>query len=102
MKEQRVRTSKGIAERLSSAGLSPQEEAVRKAILQAFAHDGKATSVPQLGHALAPPPAPGLAAGRTLAACGLIVWSDDERQIVSAYPFSGVPTGHHVQLSGYP
>jgi len=102
MKGQRVRTRNSIAERLSSAGLSPQEDAVRKAILTAFANEGKAPSVPQLAPALGLPLAPVLAACRTLAAHDLIVWREDERQIVSAYPFSGVPTAHHVRLPGRP
>ena len=95
-----MRTRNGIAERLSSAGLSPQEDTVRKAILTAFADEGKAPSVPQLAHALGLPLASVLAACRTLAARDLIVWRDDERQIISAYPFSGVPTAHQVRLTG--
>jgi len=102
MKEQRVRTRNGIAERLRSAGLSPQEDAIRKSILQAFANEGKAPSVPQLVHALGLPLAPVLAACRTLAVHDLIVWREDERHIVSAYPFSEVPTAHHVRLPGRP
>ncbi len=97
-----MRTRSGIAERLRNAGLSPQEDAVRKAILKAFANEGKAPSVPQLVHALGLPLAPVLAACRTLAARDLIIWREDERHIVSAYPFSGVPTAHQVRLTGRP
>ena len=97
-----MRTRNGIAERLRSAGLSPQEDAVRKSILKAFANEGKAPSVPQLVHALGLPLAPVLAACRMLAARDLIVWREDERHIVSAYPFSGVPTAHQVRLTGRP
>jgi len=39
------RERRNIAERLSSAGLSLQEDAVRKAILKAFADQGQAPSV---------------------------------------------------------
>lgn len=91
-----------IIEKLSKAGLSPQEEEVRKAILKAFADGGKAPSVPELAHALGLPLEPVLAACRTLAASDLIVWQEDKAHIVSAYPFSGIPTAHQVLLAGRP
>jgi hypothetical protein len=80
--------------------MSPQEEEVRKAILKAFADGEKAPSVPELAHALGLPLEPMLAACRTLAASDLIVWQDDKAHIVSAYPFSGIPTAHQVLLAG--
>ena len=46
------RERRNIAERLSSAGLSLQEDAVRKAILKVFADQGKTPSVQELAHAL--------------------------------------------------
>jgi len=52
----------GIAERLRGAGLSLQEDAVRKAILTTFAHEGKAPSVPDLAQSLGLPLAAVLAA----------------------------------------
>jgi hypothetical protein len=91
----------GIAERLSSAGLSLQEDAVRKAILQAFAHEGIAPSVPDLAQSLGLPLTAMLAACRTLAAADLIVWQDATTHIVSAYPFSGSQTAHQVLLGGH-
>ena len=96
--EKRLR---GIAERLSNAGLSLQEHAVRKAILTAFADAGQGPSVEDLMHTLGLPLASVRAACRTLAAADLIIWQDDTTRIVSAYPFSGVPTAHHVLLGGH-
>ena len=84
MTEPRVGRRNSIAERLRSAGLSPPEDAVRKAILTAFAAEGKAPSVPQLAHALGLPLDPVLAACRTLAARDLIVWKDGQTHIVWA------------------
>ena len=75
---------KNIAERLSSAGLNPQEDAVRKAILTAFAATGKAPAVQDLARTLSLSRASVLAICRTLAAADLIVWQDDTRHISSA------------------
>jgi hypothetical protein len=41
------------------------------------------------------------AACRTLAASDLILWQDETMHIVSAYPFSGGPTAHQVQIGGH-
>lgn len=101
MQEHRVRTRNGIVERLRRAGLSPQEDDVRKAILKAFADEGKAPSVQELAHALGLPLACVLEACRTLAASDLLVWQDDKAHIISAYPFSGIPTAHQVLLAGH-
>lgn len=101
MQEHRVGTRNGIVERLNRAGLSLQEDVVRKAILKAFAAEGHAPSVQTLAHALGLPLAPVLAACRTLAASDLIVWQDATTQIVNAYPFSGSQTAHQVLLEGY-
>ncbi len=95
------RERRNIAERLSSAGLSLQEDAVRKAILKVFADQGKTPSVQELAHALGLPLAPVLAACHTLAAADLIVWQDATTQIVSAYPFSGSQTAHAVLLGAH-
>jgi alkylmercury lyase-like protein/IclR-like helix-turn-helix domain-containing protein len=92
---------KTIAERLSSAGLNPQEDAVRKAILTAFAATGKAPAVQDLARALSLSRTSVLALCRTLAAADLIVWQDDKAHIVSAYPFSGSQTAHEVLLRGH-
>ena len=92
---------RGIADRLSNAGLSLQEHAVRKAILTAFADAGQGPSVEDLAHTLGLPLASVRAACRTLAAADLIIWQDDTACIMSAYPFSGVPTAHHVLLGGH-
>src|SRR6516225_3439694 len=77
---------RGIAERLSSAGLSLQENMVRKAILIAFADAGQGPSVEALTHALGLPLAAVRAACRTLAGADLILGQDEKRAISSAYP----------------
>ena len=90
----------GIAGRLSRAGLSLQEDSVRKTILKTFADEGHAPSVQDLAHTLRVPLASVHAACRTLGAADLIVWDDGTTQIVSAYPFSESPTAHQVLLEG--
>jgi hypothetical protein len=92
---------KNIAERLSSAGLNPQEDAVRKAILKTFADEGHTPSMQGLACTLGLPLASVLAACRTLAAADLIIWQDDKAHIVSAYPFSGSQTAHEVLLGAH-
>lgn len=101
MQEHRVGRRNDIAARLRRADLRPHEHAVRKAILTAFAHDGKAPRVEVLAQALGLPLASVCAACRTLAASDLILWQDETTHIVSAYPFSGVPTAHQVRLGGH-
>ncbi len=100
MQEQRVGKRNNIAERLRRAGLNPQEHTVRKAILTAFAAGGKAPSVEELADTLGLPLAAVLEVCRTLAAYDLMVWKDDETHIISAYPFSGLPTSHQVRIGG--
>jgi hypothetical protein len=58
--------------------------------------------VEQLAHALRLPLNTVLKACRTLAAGDLIVWKEEQTHIVSAYPFSAVPTAHQVCLAGRP
>ena len=102
MQEHQREGSTSIVARLSRAGLSLQEDAVRKAILKAFADDGHAPSVQDLAHTLRVPLASVLGgACCTLAASDLIVWQDATTHIVSAYPFSGSPTAHQVLLGGH-
>jgi alkylmercury lyase len=101
MHEHQRKSRKSIAERLSSAGLNPQEETVRKAILLAFADEGHAPSVQDLARTLRLPLASVLTACHTLAAADLVVWQDEEAHIVSAYPFSGSQTAHEVLLAGH-
>ena len=101
MPEHQRESRNGIAERLSRAGLSLQEDAVRKTILTAFADAGKGPSVEALAHALGLPLAAVRAVCRTLAAADLLVWQDEKTHIVSAYPFSGSQTAHAVLLGGH-
>jgi Alkylmercury lyase len=101
MTERHQGTGKSTVERLARATLSPEENAVRKAILAAFAEKGSAPSVHEVAHTLARPVGEVLAGCQKLAADDLIVWKEDEARIVSAYPFSGVPTAHHVLIDGH-
>jgi Alkylmercury lyase len=101
MTERHQGTGKSTLERLARAALSPEENAVRKAILTAFAEQGSAPSVHEVAHSLALPVEDVLEGFRKLAAYDLIVWREDETRILSAYPFSGVPTAHQVLIDGH-
>ena len=96
MPEPRARTRNGIVERLAQAEISSQENDIRKAILKAFAQDGKAPSVREVAQALSLPLEHVLAGFQKLAEHDLIVWKEGEACIFSAYPFSGVSTAHRV------
>lgn len=92
-----------IARRLANADLTYQEEEVRKAILKAFAADGTSPTVDDIVVRI-----PALGAQeitctcRTLAQKDLIVWDEEAQCVQSAYPFSGLPTGHTVHLKEGP
>jgi hypothetical protein len=101
MTERHQGTGNSTVERLARAALSPEENALRKAILTAFAEKGSAPSVHEVAHTLALPVEDVLEGFRKLAAYDLIVWREDEARILSAYPFSGVPTAHQVLIDGY-
>src|SRR5712691_5066729 len=101
MQEHRAEPRNSIVERLSRAKLSPQEDTVRKSILKAFADEAKAPSVQELAHDLGLPFMSVLEVCRTLAAADLIVWQNNTTRIMSAYPFSGIPTAHQVLLAGH-
>ena len=83
MDEHPRRKYQGIAERLSNAGLCPQEDAVRKAILTAFTETGKSPSVEALAHVLDLSPAAVRAVCRTLASASPENWRNFWRQAVS-------------------
>jgi mercuric reductase len=100
MQQRRDGTRNGLVERLARAHLNPREDDIHKAILKLFAESGRAPSVSELAQALGLPPEGVLTGLRTLAAHDLIVWAEDGARIVSAYPFSGVPTAHQVFLDG--
>lgn len=92
-----------IATRLANADLTQQEEAVRKAILSAFATSGTSPNMSDIIPLL-----PGLEMEEIIPICrrlaekDLIVWEEAERCVRSAYPFSGVPTSHRVHLKDGP
>jgi hypothetical protein len=100
MTEPRQRIRNSTLERLARAALRPEENDLRKAILTAFVKGGSAPSVHEVAHALARPVGEVLEGVRMLAAADLLVWVEDEARIISAYPFSGVPTAHQVLIDG--
>jgi len=77
MKEQRAKIRNGIVERVSRAQLTPEEDHIRKAILKAFAREGKAPSIEEVAQTLGFPSAFVREVCRRLAAHDLIVWKDD-------------------------
>jgi hypothetical protein len=101
MTEPRGGTRNSIVERLARAKLSREEDDTRKAILKAFATEGKAPSVHEVAHVLTRPVEPVREACRTLGAHDLIIWRDEEARIISAYPFSGPPTAHQIVMEGH-
>lgn len=100
MDERRAGTRNGIVERLRRADLSPEDDEFRKAILLAFATEGEAPSVEDVAQTLGLPSALVQQACGRLASYDLIIWKDDEARLLSAYPFSGVPTAHQVLIDG--
>ncbi|MFQ5804097.1 MAG: alkylmercury lyase family protein [Candidatus Methylomirabilales bacterium] len=88
-----------IARRLANAGLTPQEEEVRKAILRNFATSGTSPTAGTI-RALIPElrrqEVPGIC--RRLAEKDLIVWHEVTQRVQCAYPFSGLPTAHAVHF----
>jgi hypothetical protein len=71
--------------------------AVHQAVLRSFVHTGTAPDMPSLARFAAP-----LEVSQLLAelADGDFLFLDPAGQIAAAYPFSAVPTGHRVQISG--
>ncbi len=93
-------TRNDIVSRLARAQLGHEEDDARKAILRGFAKAGRAPTGHELAHVLGVAVESVREACRTLAGHDLIVWRDDETCIVSAYPFSGLPTAHQVLIKG--
>jgi hypothetical protein len=100
MQKRSVEIGDAVMRRLARARLSPQQDEVRKYILKTFAKDGKAPDVGEMAEAL------GLFPREVRRVCGklaehdLIVWEAGRDHILSAYPFSVVPTAHHVSIEG--
>ena len=101
MTEPRGGTRNTIVERLAGARLSREEDDTRKAILRAFAAQGRAPHVHEVARILGFSFEHVREACRTLAKQDFIVWKDDEARLVSAYPFSGLPTAHQVVMEGH-
>jgi hypothetical protein len=93
-------TRNDIVARLARAQLGRKEDDARKAILRGFAEEGRAPNVHELAHVLGVAVESVREACRTLAGHDLLVWRDDEMCIVSAYPFSRLPTAHQVLIEG--
>lgn len=92
------RTLNVVIHRLAKARLTPVEEAFRKALLASFADTGKAPTPDQLGTRLGLMREEAIAICRRLAKTDLILWDDATNSILGAYPFSGSPTVHRVEL----
>lgn len=92
-----------IARRLANADLTRHEEEVRRAVLRAFAADGTSPCVDDI---IVRIPALGgqevTRICRALTEKDLIVWDEARQCVQSAYPFSGLPTGHTVHLKEGP
>jgi Alkylmercury lyase len=70
---------------------------VHQAVLRSFVHTGSAPDMPSLARHAAP-----YEVSQVLAelADGDFLFLDPAGQVTAAYPFSAVPTGHRVQISG--
>ena len=89
--------------RLHRAGLNPREEAVRQYILTQYPRLGRAPGCQEIATAL------GLnklgdvrAILERLHELDLLYLDSDSREIRLAYPFSTIPTTHHVQFRDWP
>jgi len=88
-----------VAQRLSKAKLSAIEDRARRYILRHFAVTGRAPGLAGLQRELRLPSEEDAAAILTkLDAADLIVYEPATASITAAYPFSGTPTGHGVEI----
>lgn len=88
-----------VAQRLSKAKLSEVEERARRHVLRHFADTGRAPRLSELQRELHPALQEDAAAILTrLDAADLIVYEPATASITAAYPFSGEPTGHRVEI----
>ncbi len=86
--------------RAGQGRIAPAERglrAVHQAVLRSFVHTGAAPDFPSLAKHAAP-----FGVSQVLAelADGDFLFLDPAGQITAAYPFSGVPTQHRVQIAG--
>ncbi|MBI2458556.1 MAG: alkylmercury lyase family protein [candidate division NC10 bacterium] len=88
-----------VAQRLGKAKLSEVEERARGYVLRHFADTGRAPRLSELQRELQLPAEEDAAAILTrLHKADLIVFDAATTQITAAYPFSGEPTGHRVEV----
>jgi len=88
-----------VARRLAQANLSDLEDQARRYILRHFADTGRAPRLSELQRALQLASQEDAAAILTrLDAADLIVCEPATASITAAYPFSGTPTGHGVEI----
>jgi hypothetical protein len=86
--------------RASRGRIAPADRglrAVHQAVLRSFIHTGAAPDMPSLARYATP-----FEVSQVLAelADGDFLFLDPAGQIIAAYPFSAVPTGHRVQIAG--
>ena len=88
-----------VAQRLGKANLSELEDRARRPVLRYFADTGRAPGLAELRRELQLPSEEDAAALLTrLGAADLIVYEPTTASITAAYPFSGKPTGHRVEI----
>ena len=88
-----------VARRLAQANLSDLEDRARRYILWYFADTGRAPRLSELQRELQLPAEEDAAAILArLHDADLIVYDADTTRIAAAYPFSGEPTGHRVEI----
>jgi len=88
-----------VARRLAQAKLSQIEDRTRRYILRHFADTGRAPGLSELRRELQLASQGDAAAILTsLDAADLIVYEPATASITAAYPFSGKPTGHRVEI----
>lgn len=89
--------------RLRQARLNPREEAVRQYILTQYPLLGRAPGCQEIATALGlNGPGDVRAILERLHALDLLYLESDSREIRLAYPFSTIPTTHHVQFQDWP
>ncbi len=88
-----------VARRLAQANLSELEDRARRYVLRHFADTGRAPGLAELRRELQLPAEEVAAAILTrLHESDLIVYDAATTRIAAAYPFSGEPTGHRVEI----
>lgn len=90
---------KTVADRLSAARLTRQEDSVRRRVLRSFA-SGVTPGVTTLAKQCRLSPAQVLEILHRLTAMDLLSLDPTGETVLAAYPFSATPTSHRVRLTG--